>query len=174
MNLAVASQILDNIKNGQLRSCLAMGFEEKDLKTLIDPRSMGTLVNSPVPWFKVAVDGTVVHRLLAHACHRGDECESGPVKSPWRSSPPFLDEGCRIFPLEHRGLCEASRVCHFLCTFRLTRLGPTLDRKIQLDVILFSSGTPRPKGHKRKGETEGAKGSKTKGKGLTRKRSSVH
>jgi len=26
LNLAVAFQVLDNIKNGQLRSCLAMGF----------------------------------------------------------------------------------------------------------------------------------------------------
>ena len=67
LNLAIAFQILDNIKNGQLRSCMAMGFEEKDLQILIDPRSMGTLVNSPVPWFKVVVDGTIVHRLLVHA-----------------------------------------------------------------------------------------------------------
>jgi len=73
LNLAVAFQVLDNIKNGQLRSCLAMGFEEKDLQTLIDPRSMGTLVNSPVPWFKITVDGTVVHRLLAHASNADEE-----------------------------------------------------------------------------------------------------
>ncbi|WP_248800642.1 DUF2857 domain-containing protein [Pseudomonas sp. MWU13-2105] len=73
LNLAIAFQVLDNIKNGQLRSCLAMGFEEKDLQTLIDPRSMGTLVNSPVPWFKITVDGTVVHRLLAHASNTDEE-----------------------------------------------------------------------------------------------------
>jgi len=34
---------------------------------------MGTLVNSPVPWFKVVVDGIVVHRLLAHASNTGEE-----------------------------------------------------------------------------------------------------
>lgn len=73
LNLAVAFQILNNIKNGQLRSCLAMGFEEKDLKTLVDPHCMGTLVNSPVPWFKVVVDGVVVNRLLAHAKHSEEE-----------------------------------------------------------------------------------------------------
>lgn len=73
LNLAVAFQILNNIKNGQLRSCLAMGFEEKDLKTLIDPHCMGALVNSPVPWFKVVVDGVVVNRLLAHAKHSEEE-----------------------------------------------------------------------------------------------------
>ena len=69
----VAFQVLNNIKNGQLRCCLAMGFEEKDLQTLIDPRSMGALVNSPVPWFKITVDGTVVHRLLAHASNVDEE-----------------------------------------------------------------------------------------------------
>nr|WP_281438838.1 DUF2857 domain-containing protein [Pseudomonas batumici] len=73
LNLAIAFQVLDNIKNGQLRSCLAMGFEEKDLQTLIDPCSMGTLVNSPVPWFKVFVDSTIVHRLLAHASITDEE-----------------------------------------------------------------------------------------------------
>ncbi|WP_338523608.1 DUF2857 domain-containing protein [Pseudomonas batumici] len=73
LNLAVAFQVLDNIKNGQLRSCLAMGFEEKDLQTLIDPHSMVALVNSPVPWFKVVVDGTIVHRLLAHARNMNEE-----------------------------------------------------------------------------------------------------
>ncbi|SEI18006.1 DUF2857 domain-containing protein [Pseudomonas fuscovaginae UPB0736] len=73
LNLAVAFQIMSNIKNGQLRSCLAMGFEEKDLQTLIDPRCMGALVNSPVPWFKVQVDGDVVQRLLSHT--RGSDEE---------------------------------------------------------------------------------------------------
>ncbi|QQD57689.1 DUF2857 domain-containing protein [Pseudomonas fluorescens BBc6R8] len=67
LNLAVAFQILNNIKNGQLRSCLAMGLEENDLKILIDPLCMGVLVNSPVPWFKVVVDGVAVRRVLAHA-----------------------------------------------------------------------------------------------------------
>jgi len=66
LNLAVAYQILNNIRSGQMRSCLAMGLEEKDLKTLIDPNCMGALVNSSVPWFRVVVDGTVVHRLLEH------------------------------------------------------------------------------------------------------------
>lgn len=73
LNLAVAFQIMSNIKNGQLRSCLAMGFEEKHLQTLIDPRCMGALVNSPVPWFKVLVDGDVVQRLLSHTRDSDEE-----------------------------------------------------------------------------------------------------
>ena len=73
LNLAVAFQVLDNIKNGQLRSCLAMGFEEKDLQTLSDPHNMVALVNSPVPWFRVIVDGTIVQRLLAHARNMDEE-----------------------------------------------------------------------------------------------------
>ncbi|MGY2170745.1 STY4526/YPO1902 family pathogenicity island replication protein [Pseudomonas gingeri] len=66
LNLAVAFQIMNNIKNGQLRNCLAMGIEERDLQALIDSHCMGALVNSPVPWFKVVVNGPVLHRLLAH------------------------------------------------------------------------------------------------------------
>ncbi|QXI26253.1 STY4526/YPO1902 family pathogenicity island replication protein [Pseudomonas vanderleydeniana] len=72
LNMAAAFQIMSNIKNGQLRHCLAMGFDEKDLSTLSDPRYMGALANSPVPWFKLLIDGEVVHRLLAHV-RDGDE-----------------------------------------------------------------------------------------------------
>lgn len=67
LNLAVAFQILNDIRNGQLRSCLAMGFAEQDLKDLIEPQCMSVLVNAPVPWFRVVVDGLVVQRLLAQA-----------------------------------------------------------------------------------------------------------
>nr|WP_256261544.1 DUF2857 domain-containing protein [Pseudomonas gingeri] len=73
MNLAVAFQIMSNIKNGQLRSCLAMGFKQKDLKSLIDPHKIGALANSSVPWFRVVVDGAVVDRLLARANNMDDE-----------------------------------------------------------------------------------------------------
>jgi len=74
LNMAVAFQIMSNIKNGQLRNCLAMGFQEGDLQALFDPRCVGALMNSPVPWFKLLVDGDVVQRLLAHA-RGGDEEE---------------------------------------------------------------------------------------------------
>lgn len=67
LNLAVALQVLNNMRNGQLRSCLAMGFAEQDLKDLIEPQCMSVLVNAPVPWFRVVVDSLVVQRLLAQA-----------------------------------------------------------------------------------------------------------
>jgi len=67
LNLAVALQVLNDMRNGQLRSCLAMGFAEQDLKDLIEPHCMSVLVNAPVPWFRVMVDSTVVQRLLAQA-----------------------------------------------------------------------------------------------------------
>ncbi|MEA9976517.1 MULTISPECIES: DUF2857 domain-containing protein [unclassified Pseudomonas] len=67
LNLAVAFQILSDIRNGQLRSCLAMGFSEQDLKDLVEPQCMSMLVNAPVPWFKVVVDGVIVRRLLVQA-----------------------------------------------------------------------------------------------------------
>lgn len=67
LNMAVAFQILSDIRNGQMRSCLAMGFSEQNLRELIEPQCMSMLVNAPVPWFKVVVDGVVVQRLLAQA-----------------------------------------------------------------------------------------------------------
>ncbi|KPA95898.1 STY4526/YPO1902 family pathogenicity island replication protein [Pseudomonas asplenii] len=73
LNMAVAFQIMNNIKSGQLRNCLAMGFQERDLEALIDPRCVGALVNSPVPWFKLLVDSDVVQRLMAHV--RSDDEE---------------------------------------------------------------------------------------------------
>ncbi|WP_236255054.1 STY4526/YPO1902 family pathogenicity island replication protein [Pseudomonas sp. Y39-6] len=91
LNLAVAFQILNNIKNGQLRSCLAMGFEENDLKTLIDPLCMGALVNSPVPWFKVVVDGVAVRRVLAHAKNTDEDELINRAISLGASSPMILE-----------------------------------------------------------------------------------
>jgi len=73
LNLAVAFQVLDNIKNGLQRSCLAMGFEEKDLQILIDPESIGALVDLPVLRYRVVLDGTVVHRLSARARDKDEE-----------------------------------------------------------------------------------------------------
>ncbi|RRV04571.1 DUF2857 family protein [Pseudomonas sp. v388] len=67
LNLAVAYQVLEDIRRGELRSCLAMGFAEHHLKDLIEPHCMSLLVNANVPWVKVVVDSPVVQRLLAQA-----------------------------------------------------------------------------------------------------------
>lgn len=67
LNMAIAFQLLNDIRNGQLRSCLAMGFSEDHLKDLMEPRCMSVLVNASVPWFKVVVDNVVVQRLLTQA-----------------------------------------------------------------------------------------------------------
>lgn len=91
LNLAVAFQILNNIKNGQLRSCLAMGFEETDLKTLVDPLCMGALVNSPVPWFKVVVDGVAVRRVIAHAKNTEEDEVINRALTLGASSPMILE-----------------------------------------------------------------------------------
>ncbi|WP_397453186.1 STY4526/YPO1902 family pathogenicity island replication protein [Pseudomonas sp. NA-150] len=73
LNLAVAFQILNDIRNGELRSCMAMGFAENDLKDLLEPQCMSVLVNSSVPWFKVVVDGLVVRRLLEQVKNSKEE-----------------------------------------------------------------------------------------------------
>jgi len=67
LNMAIAFQLLNDIRNGQLRSCLAMGFSEDNLKDLMEPRCMSILVNAAVPWFNVVVDNLVVQRLLIQA-----------------------------------------------------------------------------------------------------------
>ncbi|MCO8165912.1 DUF2857 domain-containing protein [Pseudomonas sp. LJDD11] len=71
LNLAVAYQILEDLRRGQMRSCLEMGFAEHDLKSLIEPSCMSLLVNAPVPWVRVVVDNLMVQRLLTQA--RKDE-----------------------------------------------------------------------------------------------------
>ncbi|MCV4286486.1 DUF2857 domain-containing protein [Pseudomonas capsici] len=67
LNLAVAYQILEDLRKGQMRSCLEMGFAEHDLKSLVEPNCMSMLVNAPVPWARVIVDSLMVQRLLAQA-----------------------------------------------------------------------------------------------------------
>lgn len=73
LNLAVAYQVLEDIRRGQLRSCLEMGFTEHHLKDLIEPHCMSLLVNANVPWVKVVVDSPVVQRLLTQAKNNDED-----------------------------------------------------------------------------------------------------
>ncbi len=64
LNQAVIAQALHDLRNGQLRRCLAMGFGERDLDALKRPELVSMLVNAKVPWCSVTVNRDVLQRLL--------------------------------------------------------------------------------------------------------------
>lgn len=64
INQAVIAQILFDLRNGQLRRSLDMGFTKEDIRLLQDPEMVSVLLNTPVRWVSVIVDSDVMHRLL--------------------------------------------------------------------------------------------------------------
>lgn len=64
LNQAVVAQALHDLRNGQLRRCLAMGFSERELDALKHPALVSVLLNATVSWCSVSVNREVVQRLL--------------------------------------------------------------------------------------------------------------
>jgi len=64
LNQAVVAQALHDLRNGQLRRCLSMGFSERELEVLKQPTLVALLANAPVPWCTVTVDTAIVQRLV--------------------------------------------------------------------------------------------------------------
>ncbi|CAM5522374.1 Coproporphyrinogen III oxidase OS=Rhodanobacter lindaniclasticus OX=75310 GN=B1991_10880 PE=4 SV=1 [Rhodanobacter lindaniclasticus] len=64
LNQAVIAQALHDLRNGQLRRCLAMGFGEQELDALKHPALVSVLANAKVAWCSVTVNREVLHRLL--------------------------------------------------------------------------------------------------------------
>lgn len=64
LNQAVITQALHDLRNGQLRRCLSMGFEESDLEALKSPGLVSLLSNASVSWCSVTVNRKVLLRLL--------------------------------------------------------------------------------------------------------------
>ncbi|QNM96759.1 DUF2857 domain-containing protein [Chitinimonas koreensis] len=64
LNQAVVAQALHDLRNGQLRRCLAMGFSERELDALKHPALVSVLLNATVAWCSVQVNREVVQRLL--------------------------------------------------------------------------------------------------------------
>lgn len=73
MNQAVVAQALHDLRNGQLRRCLSMGFTERELDVLKQPALVALLANAPVPWCTVTVNTTIVQRLVGQMRHFEDE-----------------------------------------------------------------------------------------------------
>lgn len=64
LNQAVIAQALHDLRNGQLRRCLSMGFGEEELDALKHPELVSVLVNASVAWCSVSVNREVLKRLL--------------------------------------------------------------------------------------------------------------
>lgn len=65
LNQAVVAQALHDLRNGQLRRCLAMGFGEKELDVLKQPALVALLANARVPWCSVTVNRDMLWRLVS-------------------------------------------------------------------------------------------------------------
>lgn len=64
LNQAVISQLLSDLRNGQLRSSLDMGFTEEDIRLLQDPERVSLLSSTSVKWVAVKVIREVMRGLL--------------------------------------------------------------------------------------------------------------
>jgi len=60
------------MRNGQLRRCIDMGLEPEILAQLQQPSALSLLLNTPVSWCNVTIDGNLVKKLLTSA-QRSDE-----------------------------------------------------------------------------------------------------
>jgi hypothetical protein len=73
----VVIQALHDLRDGQLRRCLSMGFGQEELDMLKQPDLAALLIHAHVPWCKVTVDKQLVRRLAEQA--RDDQRETGLV-----------------------------------------------------------------------------------------------
>jgi len=67
INEAVLSQVLNHMRNGQLRRCTEMGLEPEILAQLQQPSVLSLLLNTPVSWCQVTIDTEMVKKLLTGA-----------------------------------------------------------------------------------------------------------
>lgn len=67
MNQAVITQVLQDLRSGQLRRCLSIGFTEQQLAALKRPELLSVLANAQVGWCTVKVNPAVVQRILTQA-----------------------------------------------------------------------------------------------------------
>ncbi|WP_397458545.1 DUF2857 domain-containing protein [Pseudomonas asplenii] len=64
LNQAVITQALQDLRDGQLRRCLALGFTEEQLAALKRPELLSVLSNAKVNWCSVKVNSEVLQRIL--------------------------------------------------------------------------------------------------------------
>ncbi|HGV3510041.1 DUF2857 domain-containing protein [Klebsiella pneumoniae] len=64
LNQAVIAQALQDLRNGQLRRCKAMGFGEQEMEALKHPALLSLLINASVTWCTVRVNRDIIRHLL--------------------------------------------------------------------------------------------------------------
>lgn len=62
INEAVLTQVLNHLRNGQLRRCAEMGLRPEILAQLQQPAVMSILTNTPVSWVDVRVNIDVMEK----------------------------------------------------------------------------------------------------------------
>lgn len=67
LNQAVIAQALHDMRNGQLRRCLSMGFDEQSLEALKSPILTSVLANAKVCWCSVTINREVLKRLMSQS-----------------------------------------------------------------------------------------------------------
>lgn len=65
LNQAIVSQVLHDIRNGQTRKVMAMGFNEEDLRALKEAQCVSLLVNAKVPWVSITVNQDILKRIIS-------------------------------------------------------------------------------------------------------------
>lgn len=73
INEAILSQVLHNVRNGQLRRCIEMGLEPEILAQLQQPSALSLLLNTPVSWCSVTINGSMVKKILSGAQRSEEE-----------------------------------------------------------------------------------------------------
>lgn len=100
INQAIIAQLLFDLRNGQLRRALDMGFSEEDLTLLQDPEMLSVLVNSSVRWSTVSVNAEVMHRLLSRVKDSDKEIQMIDLMLKYGASSKLLAEAFGLDPRE--------------------------------------------------------------------------
>jgi len=69
LNHAMLTQVLHELRLGNLQRCKALGLSEDDLFLLqsLPPTTLSRLAHATVPWLEVKIDSPVLHRLIEQA-----------------------------------------------------------------------------------------------------------
>jgi hypothetical protein len=69
LNQAMLTQVLHELRLGNLQRCKALGLGEDDIYLLqsLPPTTLSRLAHATVPWVEVKIDSPVLHRLIEQA-----------------------------------------------------------------------------------------------------------
>ncbi|WP_339428275.1 DUF2857 domain-containing protein [Pseudomonas sp. RA_105y_Pfl1_P41] len=69
LNQAMLTQVLHELRQGNLQRCKALGLGEDDIYLLesLPPTTLSRLAHANVPWVEVKIDSPVLHRLIDQA-----------------------------------------------------------------------------------------------------------